>query len=307
MRPVTPHSEQDSVPILRPRSEAPVRRVHRRRPPPVWVAPVVKLAVIGLLVVGGAGAVGWLSETAQLAERVAAAKQAFTDASARFGLTLQEIEVVGRRETSRSDLLLAVGLKRGDSLLTFDVDEARARIEALPWVKSAAVERAFPDAIRITLTERRPLALWQNGGRLQVIDAEGQVIRVQDLRRFRELPIVVGPDAAEHAAELLAMVGTQRDVASRLTAAIRVGGRRWNLRLDDRVDVRLPQREASAAWSKFAALQRERRILEHDIVAVDLRLPDRLVIQLAPGARERMQEAEQSTPDRRGTGSARGA
>ena len=270
-------------------------RPKRRRRLPATLKLVALVVTLGGAAVTLSAAAGWATQVARLGDRIAAFKGTAIAASAHFGLTLQEVMVVGRRETGRAELLAAIGLQRGDTILTFDVDEARSRIEALPWVKSAQVERAFPDAIRVTISEREPLALWQNEGRLQLIDTEGRPIRTGDLRRFRELPIVVGPDAAEHAPALLQMTASQPDLAGRVTAAVRVGGRRWNLRLDERVEIRLPEQQPVAALRRLAALQREHSLLERDIVAVDLRFADRLVVQLAPGAEDRLRLPERST------------
>ena len=289
-----------------PTSQRP-RPVRLRRPRPPWAKPAAILAGCGLGVILLAALAGWASQTIRLDQQLAAARQTLIDASAGLGLTLQEVLVTGRHRTDRLELLAAVGLQRGDTLLTFDIEEAHARIAALPWVKSVRIERAFPDAIRITLVERRALALWQNAGRLQVIDDEGEVIRVADIRRFRDLPILVGPDAAEQAKELLAMVAAQPELAGRVTAAVRVGSRRWDVRLDDRVDVRLPEDNPAAAWNSFVALQRQHKLLERDIVAVDLRLPDRFVIRLAPGAEERLRMPEKSTRLRPEDGASREA
>jgi cell division protein FtsQ len=63
---------------------------------------------------------------------------------------------------------------------------------------------------------------------------------------------------------------------------VRVGGRRWNLRLDSGIDIALPEEDASGAWHRLAELERSEGILERDIQMVDLRLPDRLVVRATP-------------------------
>jgi cell division protein FtsQ len=94
--------------------------------------------------------------------------------------------------------------------------------------------------------------------------------------------MVVGEGAASHAAELLEMLASDPDLAARVTAAIRVGDRRWNLRIDDAIDVLLPADEAASAWSQLARLERSSAILKRDVQTIDLRLPDRLVLRVSP-------------------------
>ena len=77
------------------------------------------------------------------------------------------------------------------------------------------------------------------------------------------------------------MIGTLRP---RVAAAVLVRGRRWNVRLAGGIDVRLPEDDPRAAWAQLARMQREHGVLERDVIAIDLRMPDRLVVRTAPGA-----------------------
>ena len=201
-------------------------------------------------------------------------------ASAAVGLVVSNIEVEGRTTTDRATILAALGAGRGTPILAVDPDRARRRLESLPWVRSAVIERRLPGTLFVHLVEREPLAVWQHDGRQELIDRQGEVIPVRDLSRFARLPTVVGSDAARHAAALLAMLATQPGLASRVTAAIRVDDRRWNLRLDHRIDVLLPEEDAAAAWARLAQLERTKRLLQRDVETVDMRLPDRLVLRV---------------------------
>ncbi len=203
-------------------------------------------------------------------------------ASAALGFRVADIRVEGRATTDRETILSALDARPGTPMLAIDPARAKEKLESLPWVHSAVIERRFPDTIYVHLVERVPMALWQHGGRIELIDRTGTVIPVNRLDRFAKLPLVVGDDAAAHAADLLAMLATQPALAARVTAAIRVGGRRWNLRLDNTIDLLLPAEDPAAAWADLARLQRDSAILQRDVQAIDMRLPDRLVVRVAP-------------------------
>ena len=204
------------------------------------------------------------------------------DATARFGLVVIDVKVEGRETTDRETILKALGAGPGTPILAMSPSHAKEQLETLPWVRSAVVERRLPDTLYVRLVERKPLALWQHGGRLQLIDREGAVIPVTRLDRFAKLPMVVGDNAASHAAELLDMLATEPDLAARVSAAIRVGDRRWNLRIDNIIDVLLPADGAASAWAQLARLERSSAILKRDVQVVDVRLPDRLVLRVNP-------------------------
>jgi cell division protein FtsQ len=203
---------------------------------------------------------------------------------AQAGLTVQSVTLDGRAETAQKEIVRMLGINRGDLMLYVDVDEARARLEALPWVKSAEVRRVWPNRIRVHIVERRPVALWQMDGTVAVIDAEGKPIVGEDPARFAELPLVVGKGAEKSVSALLALVATQPNLKFRVKAAVRVGERRWNLRLANGVEVRLPEEGAEAALAELVRLDREENVLARDIKAIDLRFPDRFIVKLPPGS-----------------------
>jgi len=236
-----------------------------------------------LLAGGFYGGVLWSrSPSGQSALQYAADRM--LDCTARFGLVVNDVRVEGRETTDRETILTALGAGPGTPILAVSPKRAKEQLEALPWVGSAVVERRLPDTLYVRLVERKPLALWQHSGKIELIDREGAVIPVSHLDRFAKLPLVVGDDAASHAAELLDILATEPDLAARVSAAIRVGDRRWNLRIDNAIDVLLPADSPASAWAQLANLERSSAILKRDVQVVDVRLPDRLVVRVNPEA-----------------------
>ena len=260
-------------------SSEPQSGPRRPRVKPLWRRPAVIGAVIALLLASAAGGGWWIWRDGLLGRTADTAKWALIAGAARAGFAVDQILVDGRHETSPKRLLKTLRLKRGAPILAFDPAAAKRRLESLPWVRSALVERQLPDIIRLRLMERRPLALWQRNGKFSLIDTEGKVVPNQPIGKFRKLLVVVGEDAPGHAARLLDILASHPRLAKRVRAAVRVGGRRWNLHMDNRVRIRLPEADTAAAWSHLAQLQQRHRILEKDVIAVDLRLPDRVVVR----------------------------
>jgi len=251
----------------------------RKRATPIWRRRWVRGTAIALMLVLVGGGGWWTFRSGALSQLVEAVKWQVIAASIHTGLKIEEVLVVGRQNTDRDLLLRALGTARGSPILAFDVARAKARVEALPWVRQASVERMLPDTILLTVEERRPLALWQHSGQFALIDYEGAVILRNGLEDYRDLMIVVGPDAPVHTASLLEFLGTQPELMNLVRAAVRVGGRRWNLTLEGGINVQLPEENPTVAWMRLAQYQRSHGVLERDVELVDLRLPDRLIVR----------------------------
>lgn len=248
----------------------------RRRPRAAWRA---RLLAAGGAAVALAGAGWWLHHTGAIAHAMAAAGQQMLSLTARSGFAVADIEVEGRHRASRAAVREALGVASGAPILAVDPAEARRRLETIAWVRSASVERRLPDTLYVRLVERQPLALWQRQGKLVLIDRDGVVIPGERPESFADLIILVGSDAPANGAALIDMLQSEKALASHVTAAVRVGGRRWNLRFDSGVDVALPEEDPAGAWRRLAALEQSEGILERDVEMIDLRLPDRLVLR----------------------------
>ena len=218
-----------------------------------------------------------------------------------LGLTVSDIRVEGRETTDRETILAALAVGPSTPILAVSPTRAKERLEALPWVRTAVIERRLPGTIYVRLVERKPLALWQHGSKIELIDYGGDVIPVVRLDQFAKLPMVVGEDAARHAAELLQTLASEPELASRVTAAIRVGDRRWNLRIDKAIDVLLPADGAAYAWSQLARLERSSAILKRDLQTIDLRLPDRLVLRVSPEVPKEAPVSKKGRPSAKNT------
>ena len=255
----------------------PLRKRPRSRLERLMVRGGVAFGVVAVL--GGFGL--WGAQSGWFAELGGNLGESFLEATATAGLALDEVQVTGRSETSQEDVLNAIGARRGTPLLGIDIQATRERLTALPWVAAATVERRFPNKLVVQITEAEPLALWQRQQQLYLVNRDGKVIETDNLQKYAKLLVIVGDEAPQHAGKLLEMLASEPDLQHQVTAAVFVGERRWNLRLNGNVDVKLPEEDPAGAWHRLAALQRQHQLLDKDITIVDLRLPNQVVVRQA--------------------------
>ncbi len=247
----------------------------------------------------GAAAYGTV-KGGHLAEIESAINDAADSAANAAGMRIATVSLSGQRQVSREEIFAAAGVTDHSSLLFLDVAAARAKLEAIPWIADATVRKLYPDRLQITITEREAFALWQRDGKVNVIAADGTVLASKVEPRLASLPFVVGNGAAEKARDFLAVLDRFPAIRDQVRAAIRVADRRWNLRLKNGIDVRLPEAEVERALETLSRLDREKSLLSRDIVAVDLRLPDRLTVRLSDAAAEKREEAMKKAGKKKG-------
>src|ERR1700690_2910811 len=226
------------------------------------------------------------------APEIAARIQDICDAAAnRMGFRISEIALSGEHEVSREDILGLAGITGRSSLLFLDAGKPRIRLMTNPWIAQAAVLKLYPGRLRIEIKERTAFALWQKEGRVYLIAADGTVLETYVPQRFASLPRVVG-NGAEHAAQdFLDLLKRYPAISKSVEASVLVAERRWNLHLKDGVEVLLPEREPAQALTTLVDLALSKKLLSRDIVAVDLRLSDRVTVRQSDAAAAARDEA----------------
>jgi cell division protein FtsQ len=200
------------------------------------------------------------------------------------GFRITAVAINGRKQLTQDEVLAIGGVNGRSSLLFLDAAVVREKLKANPWIGEATVLKLYPGQLQIDIVERSAFALWQQDGRLSVIADDGAVLEPYVSRRFISLPLVVGRGAETRAKDFLALLARYPQVRAATKAAIFVGERRWNLRLKDDLDIRLPENDVGNALAVLSKLDKEDRLFSRDIVAIDMRLPDRLTVQLSEDA-----------------------
>jgi cell division protein FtsQ len=260
----------------RRKKRAPIRKSGR----PFWRQPLLLGVIVLLLGCGGGGGwwawhEGWLVEAQN---RIDSASRAVVGAITPFKLA--DVTVEGRDYVERSAILAALNVSRGDSLLGIDLQASRRRLESIDWVEWATVERRLPDTLYVTLKERRAVAIWQNGNEYTLIDKNGRTCVPAGCRRA---PKACCCSAVRVHLSMSAICCCCSPTSlpcpgscARPFGSVSV---RWNLVLNNGVEIWLPEEDAVAALQQLAKLDGQHKLLSREFGVVDLRLPDKLYLR----------------------------
>lgn len=235
-----------------------------------------------------------------VASMIAAARDARDAAANAAGFRIVSVALAGNHHVSREEVLASAGISGSASLLFLDVDETRERLKSNPWIADASVLKLYPGELQIGIREREAFALWQKDGRVSVIADDGTVLEPFVAPQLIRLPLVVGRGAETRAKEFLALLDGYPALRELVRASVLVGERRWNLRLNNGIDVRLPEFDVAGALERLVALEREKHLTTRDILAIDLRLPDRVTVRLSDAAAQARIDAAKDKAKKKG-------
>ncbi len=265
------------------------RLPHRRRRNSIrhGVEALLKSRLIGTVLVFGlfglAGTYGLLRGGSY--DAFVAANGSLADVLSRSaGFAIKAVTITGARELTEDEILQLGGVSQKNSLVFLDVAAVRARLKAVPLIKEASVSKLYPNRLLIEIEERQPDALWQKDGVVSVVAVDGTPIDVMRDARFERLPLVVGADANRNIAQYIEILEAAGEMRDRIRAGIYVSGRRWSLKTNEGLAIELPEINPADALAGLSRLEHDGHILEKDIVAVDLRVPGRVVAHLTADA-----------------------
>ncbi len=150
--------------------------------------------------------------------------------------------------------------------------------ERSPWVNNIVITRSMPRTINIVIDEYEPFAIWEDGGKKYVTDKEGNVVLVNDIEEFKHLVILSGKGANTHAKSLFNIFAIDPALSRRVYSATWLGGRRWDIRFDNGLLIKLPEDNISDAWDSLIKIYNmPGSIVGLDII--DLRIEGKIYLQ----------------------------
>lgn len=240
---------------------------------PVSERTLQRIATGGVLtlVLGGAFGLSTLFGVPQ------AAGVALAEGIGAAGLRVESIDVTGAKNINPMTVYATVLDQKARALPLVDLADVRRRLLRYGWIADAQVSRRLPDKLVVRIIERTPAAVWQEDGRLTLIDANGVPLQHIGRDQLPSLPLLIGEGANRQAADYRALLDAAPAMRPRVKAATWIGNRRWDLLFDSGETLQLPEEAPEQALVKFAEIDGARNLLGKGWLRFDMRVADRLV------------------------------
>jgi cell division protein FtsQ len=191
---------------------------------------------------------------------------------------IKKIEFDGNEKVQDAILLKASGLKYKSNIFAPSIDEVKRKLENIAWIKSVVVQRKLPNKIYVRVAERTPIAILQSKYKLYLVDADGKVLENDGIGNFANLPIIIGEGAEKEADKLLRCLDKFPKIRKQLVFAVRIGKRRWNIKINKGIAVKLPESGITRAFGILEEISDSSGFFNEDISMIDLRMLDRVIV-----------------------------
>ncbi len=194
------------------------------------------------------------------------------------GFVIKNIEVLGLNHIEKKDIIKIIKTHNNINVFNLNVKSIFKEIKNNTWIKKASIEIVYPNTIKIILTEKKPIAIWQNRFGNNLITKTGDMIFEKRLKSFkRYLPIIIGHNANKNFYSILKILSSNKDLVKNIWSLTFVNERRWDLHFNQGLTIRLPSKNIENAWEKVVYLSENFNILSLGLTEIDLRNSNQII------------------------------
>lgn len=244
---------------------------------PFTEAQLQKAATIGVLgVLALAGVI-----TAQFMGLPSMVQEELALAAGRAGFEVKKVEVRNVDKMNELKVYEIVLAQKDRSMPQVDLEELRRELTAFSWIADARISRQLPDTLIVDIVEREPLAVWEDRGKVMLVDAEGVALEPSPGQIDPKMLRIVGKRANAKIGDLTELLDAAPALTPQVKEAEWVGNRRWNLTFHTGEVLALPEGEdlSEAALINFARMDGVNRLLGKGVTYFDLRDPERAYLR----------------------------
>ena len=188
------------------------------------------------------------------------------------GFIIKNIEVLGVNHLDKNDIIKIISTNNNINIFNVNIKNIYRNIMYNTWIKKASIKIIYPNTIKVFLTEKKPIAIWQNRYGNSLITKSGDIIFEKNLEKFKNnLPIIIGQNAHKNVHSILNILSSKKDFIKNIWSLTFVNERRWDLHFNQGLTIKLPSKNVENAWQRVVYLHKKFNILSLYLTELDLR------------------------------------
>jgi cell division protein FtsQ len=201
----------------------------------------------------------------------------FAQLNAKYNQSLT-INISGNQRVSRDEIVSVIAnanKNQPEFYIQNLIDEIKSN---LPWVHQIKITRSLPNTLNIAIEEFVPFAIWQNEGKKYLTNRDGNLVPYEDSEEFQQMIILSGKGANNHARALFNIFAIDPNLSKNVFSATWVGDRRWDIRFENGLLIKLPETSISEAWQSLIKINDMPGSLT-GLKIIDLRIPNKIYLE----------------------------
>ena len=197
---------------------------------------------------------------------------------------IKNVIIEGSEKSNISEIENNVTEFKGN-LIGLNFNSIKEIVESSEWVKRASIKKVLPSTLKINVTENDPYAIYFQEGKSFLIDLDGSIITEINLNNYEDdLLFVRGENSPELLEQLIRDISIAfPNLTQTLEEVEFIEKRRWNLKLNNKLLVKLPDENIQQSLKNLKQLFEEQEVMESNIIEIDLRIQGRATLKVLDG------------------------
>ena len=197
---------------------------------------------------------------------------------------IKNVIIEGSEKSNISEIENNVTEFKGN-LIGLNLNSIKEIVESSEWVKRASIKKVLPSTLKINVTENDPYAIYFQEGKSFLIDLDGSIITEINLNNYEDdLLFVRGENSPELLEQLIRDISIAfPNLTQTLEEVEFIEKRRWNLKLNNKLLVKLPDENIQQSLKNLKQLFEEQEVMESNIIEIDLRIQGRAALKVLDG------------------------
>ena len=197
---------------------------------------------------------------------------------------IKNVIIEGSEKSNISEIENNVTELQGN-LIGLNFNSIKEIVESSEWVKRASIKKVLPSTLKINVTENDPYAIYFQEGKSFLIDLDGSIITEINLNNYEDdLLFVRGENSPELLEQLIRDISIAfPNLTQTLEEVEFIEKRRWNLKLNNKLLVKLPDENIQQSLKNLKQLFEEQEVMESNIIEIDLRIQGRAALKVLDG------------------------
>ena len=199
--------------------------------------------------------------------------------SNKYKYNLNKIEVVGITSLNKDEILIFFTKFKNKSIFLVPVKEISNKIKKNKWIQEVNIRNDYKNTLTVNIKEETPIGIYENNNQKILFSNNLAILEILGKNHnYKNLISFYGENSIINSKYLISKI--DQDIKKMIQSAIFIENRRWNIRLKNKITLKLPEKNLKEAINNYKKIYSNLSNKDlKDIEIIDLRIPNQAIIK----------------------------
>ena len=188
---------------------------------------------------------------------------------------IKNIEIVNNKVVDSKILVKELEFLKQKNILFIDNQMIKSILVKFEFIEGFKVKKIYPKTVKITVIEKKPVAIYIDGKKKFYISEKGSLIKYTEFSEYTNLPLVFGKNI--NFSKIFDIITNTGFPMSEIKSFYYFESDRWDIVLNNEIIIKLPIKNYSKALKNFISINKDKNFEKFS--SFDYRIKDQLILK----------------------------